>query len=125
MNENLETTNVEAVLLRDGWHSIVGASFHIRPYEFTTGPSLDGITPMALVAGESPAVPTLAAGWLEGKDRRFARLVVCPLTALVAVELKAQMESGHDRELGLIELDFAGLEALEPEPVGELEVATV
>jgi hypothetical protein len=35
------------------------------------------------------------------------------------------MESGHDRELGLIELDFAGLEALEPEPVGELEVATV
>src|SRR5271170_2584373 len=67
MSENgVDTTNVVAVLLADGWHQIVPSSFSVGPLSFGAGPDR-GVPGFRFEESETgrPYQPTVLAGPLD------------------------------------------------------------
>ena len=66
MSDNDAAVTVVAVLLADGWHSIVPGSFSIGPLGFGTGPDL-GVPGFRFAEADAgrPYQPTVLAGPLD------------------------------------------------------------
>ena len=89
MSLAIDVDRVTAVLLVDGWHTVVADSFELDAYEYvreieqpegTVWPA--GVR---LGGGQDALIPMIGATWFEGDFRLY-----CPLTAILAVKLKAR-----------------------------------
>lgn len=73
----IDVDKVTGVLLADGWHSVVDASFDLDAYEYH-------INERTLLAGGTVAgIPSTGAKWSEGEITKTQYF--CPLNAILAV----------------------------------------
>ncbi len=81
MSLAIDVDRVSQVLLSDGkWHKVKGKSFDLDAYEFMHEER------RILTGGMVEGVPSLGATWQEPDGS----LVVCPLTAVLALRLYPQ-----------------------------------
>jgi hypothetical protein len=78
MSLAIDVDTVTHVLLADGWHPVLGDSFHTDAYEYVWQGEM-------VAHGDGQTVPHTGAGWTEtnGVD------ILCPLNAILAVRAKA------------------------------------
>lgn len=81
----IDVDHVTAVLLADGWHTVLDQSFELDAYEYVRGMEMkDTLWPtgVRLGGGAEPLVPATGAVWEEETGR-----ICCPITAILAVRV--------------------------------------
>jgi hypothetical protein len=78
MSLAIEVTRVVGVLLQDGWHPVVDASFEINSYEFFHGDAV------RVSGGSAEGIAATGATWQEPTGEWIA----CPFVQILAVRYK-------------------------------------
>ena len=78
MSLHVDREKVSAVLLPDGWHTVLDHSFDLDAYEYhdEDRPIFEG--------DQVTGIPSTGASWL---DKQSGAYIVCPLAAVLAVRL--------------------------------------
>jgi hypothetical protein len=65
------------------------STFEFDDYEYIRNPGKGSAPEVVLERGECPGVPTIGVKWLEDK---LNAQVYCPLTSILAVKIKGEMQ---------------------------------